>query len=621
MADDYSIIKRSDINTTLSDRSGFEQQTFLGASIRSFDCNAGFNNSSSTLNVSLVNDEYNKSDQTAIGFGADVYHNGSYDSFQPPVAGAPVFFAFGSKKPIDINDAWAATYYDTYKLNLNANFSDNKFFTFGGILQGYTQNEGVNGKPLYDVSIVDPREILSNSTLILSNYAGTTYNNKNLFNIFGFLEYEPSDSLRNSRTNIDPLVRSSATTLRGSDTCKINGNLFPLTGIGLSRRCEQGIPWYRISQALEAMFGTNGPVPDEYVQAGFGGAINFRGYNYIVDFGGLPLSKIPNMFFINQDQIDILSLVETLCTAISHEYFIRLLPVLNCDKTEKFYDYNQQQINSGNIKNIIAGIIRVDAIDKSVQPNYGALKSYLEKIQIYSDKKIGFELSNVPTDKFIVGAQTVDMYCFDGSKDRANNEARLKQNGASNNLELQDIDQWSLSASLKQQILPFFGFIGNKALTIPRGYGVFKQVMLDVSSLNCLNVGKYYVATEAEIQAAGISFEAWKSFLKAYDNVYLELTGDSSGLKVNGWPNSNDKFGISVPRCVFNQEGIDTTRNSNPCSPHFGFPLYYKRYSRLFIDEIIGKLISTRSESGNVDFQTWRQQKVHSISDELLKLN
>ena len=43
---------------------GFVQQTFLGASISNFNISAGFGSSSTTLSVSLVNDEYNKSDET-----------------------------------------------------------------------------------------------------------------------------------------------------------------------------------------------------------------------------------------------------------------------------------------------------------------------------------------------------------------------------------------------------------------------------------------------------------------------------------------------------------------------------------------------------------------------------
>jgi hypothetical protein len=61
---------------------GFVQQTFLGASIRSFDLNAGFGDTTSSLSVSVVNDEYNKSDGKGYGGGDDVYHNGVHDDFK-----------------------------------------------------------------------------------------------------------------------------------------------------------------------------------------------------------------------------------------------------------------------------------------------------------------------------------------------------------------------------------------------------------------------------------------------------------------------------------------------------------------------------------------------------------
>ena len=62
-------------------------------------------------------------------------------------------------------------------------------FAFGGILQSYTENRSSAGNPLYSVKLVDPREILSNTELVLNNYAGTTFNNKNLYNIYGLLEF------------------------------------------------------------------------------------------------------------------------------------------------------------------------------------------------------------------------------------------------------------------------------------------------------------------------------------------------------------------------------------------------------------------------------------------------
>ena len=48
---------------------GFAQQTFLGASIRDFTLNAGFGQTSSSLSLNLIEDEYNVSDKTIMGYG------------------------------------------------------------------------------------------------------------------------------------------------------------------------------------------------------------------------------------------------------------------------------------------------------------------------------------------------------------------------------------------------------------------------------------------------------------------------------------------------------------------------------------------------------------------------
>ena len=101
---------------------GFIQQTFLGASITDFNINAGFGDTSSTLSVKLVNDEFNLSDGTAAGFGDDPYHSGAWleannnslfgkggDMFAPPIPGSPVFFKFG-KNPASVEQAFRKTF-------------------------------------------------------------------------------------------------------------------------------------------------------------------------------------------------------------------------------------------------------------------------------------------------------------------------------------------------------------------------------------------------------------------------------------------------------------------------------------------------------------------------------
>ena len=94
---------------------GFVQQTFLGASIRNFNIAGGFGDTSSNLQVSLVEDEYNKSDSTFLGLGDDVYHSGNGDKFVPPPVGTPVFFKFG-KNWATVEQAYRRTIEETYNI-------------------------------------------------------------------------------------------------------------------------------------------------------------------------------------------------------------------------------------------------------------------------------------------------------------------------------------------------------------------------------------------------------------------------------------------------------------------------------------------------------------------------
>jgi len=701
------------------DNEGFVQQTFLGASIRSFDINAGFGDTTSSLSVAVVNDEYNKSDKLGYGGGDDVYHNGVHDDFKPPVVGSPVFFKFG-KHTATIEQSWRLHFDDTYNINsfpvvapfpqvttngpiatvpngyylisktgtgtsqvnlwedqsalandLNHPLRGSGHFAFGGILQSYTENRGPGGNPLYNISVQDPREILSNATLILNNYAGTTHNNKNLFNVYGFLEYSKSSELTQVMESLalgkvvltkhvdegtpGAPVSPPKIYYRGKDLFSNtldDGNpaaypnesdfykfpvipgpyveaealnlgsieeFFPITGPGFSRRSEKGIPLYRVKQAVNTLFEYNGTLPEEYKNAGFGGEIDFRGYNYVVDFSGIPFDKIPALYYLDFDQIDLLSFVQELCEIISHDFFVSLLPVIDHPACSNLYAKNQYYTSIGEYNKIVTGIIRIDTIDKSKQPTYGAIKSYIDDLSLrgihVENRDLGFEVSNVTTDKFVAGAQEVDMYYFNTEKDRDLlqkdfKDAAILASPQTDSFALLQTNQWRLGTNLEQQCLPFYGFIGDECPTIPLGFGSYQQIKLDASNLDAYGVGRYYVATEMELRAASVSYEQWRDFLLLYDEAYIQelgenqafmvgaaanVTADIDGLndpKIDDFEDIKDlrtrTFGVGVPRCVHISDlnGVRQVKKGtdvvgeyplSPCAPPFGFPLYYKR--------------------------------------------
>lgn len=613
---------------------GYEQHTFLGASITNWSINAGYGDSVSTLNIDLVEDEFNKSDKTPLGLGVDVYHSGILDTFNPPFTGSPVYFSFG-KTRATVNDAFTKVYDDLFGLEYhkqNANTTKAQFhFNFGGILQSFVRNRGQGGNPIFSVQIVDPREILSNVVLILNNYTGTTFNNKNMFNLYGFLEYNPTQELLN-KFKTSYRANSLRKTVRGDGSYFFTGNdmysgltvpdtddyniyndkitypslssdslpaRFPITGTGKSRRTAQGIPYYRIRQALNALLSIDGKIPEEYQIAGFGGYVNFRGFNYVVDLGGL-LDKVPPYYFFDFDQINLLDFCLEICDITSSDLFVSLLPIIQHPVCERFYKYNQEKILGGDPASAIAGIIRVDVIDRSFQPKYGAIKQYMDDLEaggLYVENQdLGYELSNVVTDKFIAGAQEVETYLFSSNADRDTIEVKKQQSGLENKANALLANQWTLEESLSQQILPFYGLLGNKAISIPKGFGAYQQILIDSSTWEVNGIGNYYVATEMELRAAIISYETWSNFLIGYNDIYMESVEEDDVLEgaalsnspPNGWPNTlpslSNNFAVTVPRSVFtssdNSFGADNLPNS-PCNPPYGYPLYYKRCTKL----------------------------------------
>jgi hypothetical protein len=742
---------------------GFPQQTFLGASIRSFTMQGGFGDSSSSLTVDLVVDEYNPSDKTPIGKGDDVYHSGGSltqpdiflkhptlvknpkflgDNFVPPIPGSPVFFKFGPNFAT-VEEAYRKTFDDLYNYNtigdveetrssgpsidqvitgqynlLANNYVDlslvdaldggvirqdtdprglvdynavrnnpltrgKDHIVFGGILQTYVQSRTTGGNPLYTVNVIDPREILSNVILILNNYAGPTYEQKNVLNLYGLLEYNATDATKNTLGDANELKKIVQTieeenkplgsiSFKGDDkyyknglpniavldaikdriktiTNNINtikriisqfrksGNnvgadaqynqlliesdllkqekiklevekaktrpFFPMTGTGFSRRSSQGIPYYRVKDAINALMEYYMPLPLEYKDQGFGGKINFRGFNYVVDFGGLP--ELPEFYFLDFDQINMLELALEICDITNKDMFVSLLPVIDHPACSVLRTHNAAAAD----EDIITGIIRIDTIDRSEQPIYGAVKKYIDSLalnKIYVENQdLGYELSNITTDKFIVGAQEIDMHYFSTNADR--DILAFKKTGKNGVFPNKSLGyEWTLEASLEQQVLPYYGKLGNNAVTIPKGFGAYQQILLDSSSLNAAGVGAYYVATEMELRCALISFERWKDFLKTYNDTYMDSTesDDAADRTFTGLTAApiganppvigiSSNYVVSVPRSVFDTYALPINNSVygsdglplSACNPPYGYPLYYKRMTRIGIPE------------------------------------
>jgi hypothetical protein len=151
-------------------------------------------------------------------------------------------------------------------LTLTPAYFESGAFRFNGLYQRYEKNSSTQGKNLYTVTLVDPREILDCVQVILSSYTGVTDSVKNVFNIYGALETG--------------------------------------TGFGAAGVNEGGMPWVNILKFLKQV--TNQPTYGLY-----GGPIHFRGVRYSLDLSELP--TMPLEYRVSADFIGLTELIAQIC--------------------------------------------------------------------------------------------------------------------------------------------------------------------------------------------------------------------------------------------------------------------------------------------------------------------
>ena len=573
-----------------------DQQTFLGASVRSFSANAGFGDTSSTLNVELVVDKGNVGDGTGKGSGQDVYHNGTGDDFAPPPAGSPVFFSMGSRfRP---TTSVYKHMLDVYYNRNTASSVDKNHFLFGGILQSYVRTKSPDGLPLFSVALTDPREILANVKLVLNNFSGDSQGQSNILNVFGFLEKNTSDYTdddlegdnRLRKTNDSIYTDGTDVEIGDLQGCDMQGvpgfeagsfeQIFgfrfnsinsskpskygagalsprPYTGTGFSRRNERGIPFYRVAQGINALFGHYGTIPENL--QGFGGTVKFRNLNYAVDLSDVPL--LPPLKYIDYDSISLLDFVQEICDELNHEMLVVLLPCLDHPGPSKMSTEGDP-----------AGVIKVITQDRSTPYNLTSIRRFITYLESQSvavkSSDLGYEVNNSTTDKFVVGGNVVENHPV--------------KHGSEERNAIDNTATWKPNNLLHSNIMPYYGLINNRGVTVPVGDGDYQQIMLDATGFYAEGVGNYYIATEMEMRAALKDYQTWRSFLVYYEQLWMEPIADGD---VKSYADGESEYKVTVPRCAIppiNEENAFVAGiGKNPCHPPYGFPLYYRRASSI----------------------------------------
>lgn len=361
----------------------FNQHLFMGCSVESFTTSVGLNEQGSELSVNLVQDCAVVPDggNPKIVYNADLsssYYYGADPGFINPGVGSPVYFRVGGME-------------------------------FGGLLQSWTKRESTDGRPRYSVRLVDPRQILEGTQIILNNYSGGVGSCYNLINVFGFMERFGSNAVCIPAT-FEPTC---------SDT-------FPSAlGFGGADSNDTGMPWNRIRVGTSVLIGSipiNSNIFSPFGRMVFKGAktwgfgilppdaTDINLYNnfssggieisaayhdgniayYTLDLSEIP--TLPDSIRIGGDSISLLELINQICDIISCDYYIELLYVPN-------------GIN-------VLKVIKVRIINRGQQPLLQSLDTYVNANQTI-DFSIGNELRNETTTVFISGGLKETFYEVD----------------------------------------------------------------------------------------------------------------------------------------------------------------------------------------------------------------
>jgi hypothetical protein len=253
--------------------SALPRTQFLGASIVSFNSNIGWNGNQSELNAEVVQDD-------CIGGGVAYAQNGNGnafvatdDAFNPPSLGQPVTFNYAG-------------------------------FSFGGILQNWKERDSASGPKTYSVRVVDPKDIVDGTQLILSAYTGQTFGVPNLVNVFGWLEHNFGSHCAEAGTFAWYPPFGFNIVLR----------YIPARGYG-GADDKGGLPWYQIHGALTYLLNQVG---DDY-----GSNLEYRGHRYNVDLSELP--ALDDFIRFSEDNMSLGELIDQVCELASHDYFYELV--------------------------------------------------------------------------------------------------------------------------------------------------------------------------------------------------------------------------------------------------------------------------------------------------------
>jgi len=449
----------------------FKHVLFLGLSVQSVTASMGWNSQQSTVTINLVEDDCPPPQGEFKYYyprpGIESRWGDADPGWTNPTIGAPCYFRLGD-------------------------------FEFAGLLQNWEKKQGAGGFT-YVVTLCDPRLLLENVSVIISDYADSidgganstdTIAIENLINAYGWAESQGFDC----------------------DQYLIKGASFgsPAGGFGGSLNNSEGTPFNIIKKSIMYLLAQPGPVQENVggvVKTFSAGSARFRGHNplqfntgggmgaldadsfdarlvssfghngyissYVVDISEIPFA--PEHFRLAGPQDTLMNIISNACTLAGCDFFVDLLI-------------------SGTTK-----VIKIRTTQRRIQPSLGEIEAFIATTDGVTEKNIGRELRNETNSSFLYGGYIQSIY--------------------------EDLADNPISGT---DIIQHWGFDGSGNFT-PATLDVNDEwdVTLDLRPLvDGLNtpltdgaaLAKKVIISEREMRCALGEYDTWRNYILAFNN-------------------------------------------------------------------------------------------------------
>lgn len=412
-----------------SDKKTIPQTLFLGASVSNFTCNLGWGQQPSSVNVNLVNDKSPYCNDIQISMSGagtgdeDHYYlnNGDdlYISYDPNngrgILPGKMYYSWSNtynkfvskyrttEDPgfFGVNNSWISDNagYDIIGSPTCFKMMD---FEFSGIIKNWEYSDSSGGGTA-SVTIESPTSLLSNSYLIIGDYAGCVFG-KTAATIIGGPKNWAQDGLTNTGTISEGAIHN---------LFNVFGYLESF-GFGASQINDQGIPASRILDALQVLTSATPSTSRIYKFSPFGRIIGRTASKLsdqtaalasFYDYGLFPpttasdgrlrhqyvldLSEVPrpdSAFRLTGPVISIMDLLTQITDVAARDFFIDLIP----------YNYG------GNI----LPLIKVRTINRATQPAPSLVRNIVESISTsyqVSNRSYGQEQGEATNRAMLIG--------------------------------------------------------------------------------------------------------------------------------------------------------------------------------------------------------------------------